>query len=302
MSTQINTGRVITRFGAELLVENPETGSGTISNQTPIRCTAKRKFDSIVCGDFITWHPNQHGNASVDDLLPRNNALTRPGYRGRPRTIAANIDLLVVVNSWLPETSWNLVDRYLIAAEQLNAEAIIVMNKSDLSKAHATDDDWQAMQAYQDIGYPVLEMNAVTGEGISELSKLMQNKTSIFSGRSGVGKSSIANRILPESKILTGIISESGEGKHTTTTATLYNLSNSGYLIDSPGVRDYALGDISAQELSEGYIEFLQFQDNCRFHNCTHDHEPKCAIRTAVDDGKIDKSRYLRYIDALRNL
>ena len=302
MSTQINTGRVITRFGAELLVENPETGSGTISNQTPIRCTAKRKFDSIVCGDFITWHPNQHGNASVDDLLPRNNALTRPGYRGRPRTIAANIDLLVVVNSWLPETSWNLVDRYLIAAEQLNAEAIIVMNKSDLSKAHATDDDWQAMQAYQDIGYPVLEMNAVTGEGISELSKLMQNKTSIFSGRSGVGKSSIANRILPESKILTGIISESGEGKHTTTTATLYNLSNSGYLIDSPGVRDYALGDISAQELSEGYIEFLQFQDNCRFHNCTHDHEPKCAIRTAVDDGKIDKSRYLRYVDALRNL
>ncbi len=302
MSTQINTGRVITRFGAELLVENPETGSGTISNQTPIRCTAKRKFDSIVCGDFITWHPNQHGNASVDDLLPRNNALTRPGYRGRPRTIAANIDLLVVVNSWLPETSWNLVDRYLIAAEQLNAEAIIVMNKSDLSKAHATDNDWQAMQAYQDIGYPVLEMNAVTGEGISELSKLMQNKTSIFSGRSGVGKSSIANKILPESKILTGIISESGEGKHTTTTATLYNLSNSGYLIDSPGVRDYALGDISAQELSEGYIEFLQFQDNCRFHNCTHDHEPKCAIRTAVDDGKIDKSRYMRYIDALRNL
>ncbi len=302
MSTQINTGRVITRFGAELLVENPETSSGTISNQTPIRCTAKRKFDSIVCGDFITWHPNQHGNASVDDLLPRNNALTRPGYRGRPRTIAANIDLLVVVNSWLPETSWNLVDRYLIAAEQLNAEAIIVMNKSDLSKAHATDDDWQAMQAYQDIGYPVLEMNAVTGEGISKLSKLMQNKTSIFSGRSGVGKSSIANKILPESKILTGIISESGEGKHTTTTATLYKLSNSGYLIDSPGVRDYALGDISAQELSEGYIEFLQFQDNCRFHNCTHDHEPKCAIRTAVDDGKIDKSRYLRYIDALRNL
>ena len=298
MSATIYTGRVITRFGAELLVENPDKDS----DQTPIRCTAKRKFDSIVCGDFISWHHNLHGNASVDDLLPRNNALTRPGYRGRPRTIAANIDLLVVVNSWLPETSWNLVDRYLIAAEQLNAEAVIVMNKSDLAQTQATDEDWAAMKAYQAIGYPVLEMNAMTGEGIAELSKLMQNKTSIFSGRSGVGKSSIANKILPESDILTGLISGSGEGKHTTTTATLYDLENSGYLIDSPGVRDYALGDISEADLAEGYIEFVQYQDACRFHNCTHDHEPKCAIRNAVDENKINKDRYLRYIDALRNL
>jgi len=302
LSAQINTGRVITRFGAELLVENPDKTSNKECDQTPIRCTAKRKFDSIVCGDFITWHHNLHGNASVDDLLPRTNALTRPGYRGRLRTIAANIDLLVVVNSWLPETSWNLVDRYLIAAEQLNAEAVVVMNKSDLAKAHATEEDWAAMKAYEEIGYPVLEMNAMTGEGVAELSQLMQNKTSIFSGRSGVGKSSIANIILPELDILTGLISGSGEGKHTTTTATLYDLENNGYLIDSPGVRDYALGDISSAELAEGYIEFLQFQNSCRFHNCTHDHEPKCAIRTAVDENKINKDRYLRYIDALRNL
>jgi len=224
LSRQINTGRVITRFGAELLVENPNKNSDDYPDKsldlTPIRCTAKRKFDSIVCGDFISWHHNQHGNASVDDLLPRSNALTRPGYRGRPRTIAANIDLLVIVNSWLPETSWDLVDRYLIAAEQLNADAVIVMNKSDLAKSQATPEDWEAMKAYQEIGYPVLEMNAKTGEGISELSALMQNKTSIFSGRSGVGKSSIANKILPNSDILTGIISESGEGKHTTSVIT----------------------------------------------------------------------------------
>lgn len=306
MTSKINKGRVVTRFGAELLVENPNKNAGKNQTKDPhqatIRCTAKRKFDSIVCGDFITWHHNEHGNASVDDLLPRTNALTRPGYRGRPRTIAANIDLLVVVNSWLPETSWNLVDRYLIAAEQLNAEAIIVMNKSDLAEQHATDDDREAMKAYQEIGYPVLEMNAKTGEGISKLSVLMEGKTSIFSGRSGVGKSSIANKILPESDILTGIISDSGEGKHTTTTATLYELENKGYLIDSPGVRDYALGDISDQELSDGYIEFSHYKDSCRFHNCTHDHEPKCAIRNAVDENKINKNRYLRYIDALRNL
>ena len=297
MSTQINTGRVVTRFGAELLVEN----NNDPKNPT-VRCTAKRKFDSIVCGDFITWHHNEHGNASVDDLLPRTNALTRPGYRGKPRTIAANIDQLVIVNSWLPETSWNLVDRYLIAADQLKAEAVIVMNKSDLAKDHATDEDWQAIKAYQEIGYSVLEMNAHTGEGIQELKDLMGNKTSIFSGRSGVGKSSIANKILPDSDIMVGIISDSGEGKHTTTTANLYQLGNGGYLIDSPGVRDYALGDISTSDLSDGYIEFAKYSNNCRFHNCTHDHEPGCAVTKAVESGEINQGRYQRYIDALKNL
>ncbi len=297
MSTQINTGRVVTRFGAELLVEN----NNDQKNPT-VRCTAKRKFDSIVCGDFITWHHNEHGNASVDDLLPRTNALTRPGYRGKPRTIAANIDQLVIVNSWLPETSWNLVDRYLIAADHLKAEAVIVMNKSDLAKDHATDEDWHAIKAYQEIGYSVLEMNAHTGEGIQELKDLMGNKTSIFSGRSGVGKSSIANKILPDSDIMVGIISDSGEGKHTTTTANLYQLGNDGYLIDSPGVRDYALGDINTSDLIDGYIEFAKYSNNCRFHNCTHDHEPGCAVTKAVESGEINQGRYQRYIDALKNL
>ncbi len=300
MSNKLSTGRVITRFGAELLVENPGLDKDT--NLPPIRCTAKRKFDTIVCGDFITWHPNEHGNASVDDLLPRKNALTRPGYRGRPRTIAANIDQLVIVNSWLPETSWDLVDRYLIAAQQLNAEAIIVMNKSDLAKEHATDEDWRNMEIYQQIGFPVLQMNATTGEGTAALLDLMDNKTSIFSGRSGVGKSSIANQILPDTDISVGIISDSGEGKHTTTTATLYHLDNGGYLIDSPGVRDYALGDISTRQLSEGYIEFQDYAVNCRFNNCTHDHEPGCAVRDAVEKGKISRQRYGRYLVALGNL
>jgi ribosome biogenesis GTPase len=297
LSTNISTGRVIIRFGAELLVENPDD-----PRQPPIRCTAKRKFDTIVCGDVITWHPNEHGNASVDDLLPRKNALTRPGYRGRPRTIAANIDQLVIVNSWLPETSWDLVDRYLIAAHQLEASAIIVMNKSDLAEKHATDEDWHAMQVYRDIGYPVLEMNAITGEGVEELSALMRDKTSIFSGRSGVGKSSIANIILPDTDITVGVISSSGEGKHTTTTANLYKLPNDGYLIDSPGVRDYALGNLDTHALSDGYIEFAPYKESCRFNNCTHDHEPKCAVRNAVDNGEVTQERYARYIQALRGL
>ena len=301
MSHNINTGRVIIRFGAELLVENPEKPS-----LPPIRCTAKRKFETIVCGDVITWHANEHGNATVDDLLPRKNALTRPGYRGRPRTIAANIDQLVVVNSWLPETSWDLVDRYLIAAHQLDANAIIVMNKSDLADEHATDEDWQAMETYQKIGYKVLQMNALTGEGVDQLKSLMRDKTSIFSGRSGVGKSSIANVLLPETDITVGIISDSGEGKHTTTTAMLYPLNpnniKDGYLIDSPGVRDYAVSDMTEQQLSAGYIEFAPYKERCRFNNCSHNHEPKCAVREAVEKSVITHERYQRYIQALGSL
>ena len=296
MSATINTGRVITRFGAELLVENTDT------SLPPVRCTAKRKFDTIVCGDFIKWHPNKQGNASVDDLLPRKNALTRPGYRGRPRTIAANIDQLIIVNSWLPETSWNLVDRYLIAAQQLRAEAIIVMNKSDLADQYATEDDWKNLEIYQQIGYKVLHIDALLGKGIDQLQSLMKDKTSIFSGRSGVGKSSIANQILPDMNIDVGIISDSGEGKHTTTTAILYKLHYGGYLIDSPGVRDYALGNISERELSEGYIEFADYMNQCKFNNCTHQHEPGCAVRRAVNKGDISKERYQRYVSALGQL
>jgi len=129
----------------------------------------------------------------------------------------------------------------------------------------------------------------------------MKDKTSIFSGRSGVGKSSIANQILPNMNIDVGIISDSGEGKHTTTTAILYQLPNGGYLIDSPGVRDYALGDISERQLSEGYIEFADYINQCKFNNCTHKHEPGCAVRKAVEDGLISQERYQRYLMALDN-
>jgi len=158
------------------------------------------------------------------------------------------------------------------------------------------------METYRSIGYDVFEMNALTGEGVKQLQDLMDNKTSIFSGRSGVGKSSIANIILPDLDIAVGIISDSGEGKHTTTTATLHKLPSGGYLIDSPGVRDYALGDISLEDLSAGYIEFTPYKNSCRFNNCTHDHEPKCAVRAAVENHEISNQRYQRYLQALRSL
>lgn len=288
------TGRVITRFGSELLVSR--------EGEKPIRCTTKRKLDHVACGDNVVWQANQHGNATVVKVLPRKNALTRRTYRGLPKTIAANVDQIIVTSSWLPRPLWELVDRYLIAAQQLEAEAIIVINKSDLAEAEATEADWKALQDYRDIGYKVIAIDAMKGDGIDELSELMKGKTNIFVGRSGVGKSSIAQHFLPNIELLVNDISQSGEGQHTTTTATLYELEMGGYLMDSPGVRDYVLDELTERKLSDGYIEFAPYVQSCRFNNCTHNHEPQCAVRSAVDKGEISIDRYRRYLNALKNL
>ncbi len=289
-----HTGRVITRFGAELLVSN--------GDQRPLRCTTKRKLDHAACGDEVVWQKNQHGNAFVTKILPRKNALTRRTYRGTPKTIAANIDQLIVTSSWLPRPIWDLVDRYLIAAGQLQADAIIIINKSDLELKQATKADKKALQDYRDIGYTVISINAINGDGVDELRELMKNKINIFVGRSGVGKSSIAQHFLPDIEILVKEISQSGEGQHTTTTATLYDLGNEAYLIDSPGVRDYVLDELTERKLSDGYREFASYVQNCRFNNCTHNHEPQCAVRTAVEQGEISPQRYQRYLNALKNM
>ena len=289
-----HTGRVITRFGSELLVSR--------EGEKPIRCTTKRKLDHVACGDNVVWQANLHGNATVVSVLPRKNALTRRTYRGLPKTIAANVDQIIITSSWLPRPLWELVDRYLIAAQQLEAEAVIVINKSDLAEKEATEEDWKALQDYRDIGYKVIAINAMTGEGVDELSELMKDKTNIFVGRSGVGKSSIAQHYLPNIELLVNDISQSGEGQHTTTTATLYDLEMGAYLMDSPGVRDYVLDELTERKLSDGYIEFASHIPYCRFNNCTHNHEPQCAVRAAVDAGKISVDRYKRYLNALKNM
>lgn len=288
------TGRVITRFGAELLVQCDDKRS--------IRCTPKRKLENVACGDWVDWQSNPTGTARIDKIHKRKNAITRMTYRGKPRTIAANVDQLIIVSAWLPEPFWDLVDRYIIAAEQLNAEALIVVNKQDLAAQYAKDSDWDALKDYENIGYGVLHINTLDGMGISDLKSRMQGKTNILLGRSGVGKSSIANQIMPEAEILTAAISESGEGRHTTTTADLYELGNDSYLIDSPGVRDYMPEDLDPIKLANGYREFKPYLNQCRFGNCTHNHEPQCAVSQAAQDGDISALRYQRYLDALKNL
>lgn len=288
------SGRVITRFGAELLVK-------TTNDQT-IRCTARRKFDHIACGDYIEWQANEQGNAHISKLLPRKNTLSRPDRRGKPKAIAANIDQLFIISSWLPKPAWNLVDRYLIAAQKLSIDAVIVMNKNDLSKQYATTEDQQALTEYQDIGYPVIHAQATQHIGINQIQQQLNQKTSIFVGQSGVGKSSLIGQILPQTEIKTGTISATGEGRHTTTTADLYEIQDTdlhAYVIDSPGVRDFIIPDLKTEDIIAGYREFQAHSPYCRFNNCTHQHEPGCAVKQAVEQQQLPPKRYQRYLTQL---
>lgn len=293
ISQSTNKGRVITRYGADILVE---IESGDI-----LRCTSRRKLDHIACGDWVIWEKNPQGNASVTKLLKRHNALTRPDFRGKLKAIAANIDLLVVVMSWRPRPSWEMLDRYLVAASQMPCEVVIVMNKADLREQEATEHDDICLAEYQSIGYNMLEVQAKQGIGIDAIQTYLGQRTAILAGQSGVGKSSIATQLLPETDIRIGEIGDTGEGRHTTTTAMLYHLDNGGALIDSPGVRDFPLPPIDNALLQQGYPEFREYQGYCRFNNCTHQHEPHCAIKQAVENGEIPYFRYQRYLGLLAN-
>lgn len=285
--------RVIIRYGADVIVRTPEGAQ--------VRCTAKRKFEQIACGDYVDIEPAEHGNGKVVAIHQRKNALIRPDYSGRPKTIAANIDQIVIISSWYPEPALELIDRYIVTARALDAEAIIVFNKSDLANT-AKEKTQKAIAEYASLGYPCIHSIASDTDhqqGIEELKSLLQHKTSILVGQSGVGKSSIAQLILPEHSIKVGDVAYNGEGKHTTTTTNLYDLPSGGFLIDSPGVRDFVLHEINQQQLQAGFKEFAPFAAHCKFSNCSHQHEPKCAVKAAYEAGEIPPFRYERYLNMI---
>jgi ribosome biogenesis GTPase len=282
-------GRVIIRHGATLGIESAD---GEL-----FQCLTRQHIGHPVCGDRVIWQRTGDEGGVVTALQPRQSVLSRPDFSGRDKPLAANLTQLVVVVAPKPEPSGYLLDQYLVTAETIHVKPLIAINKIDLLQDSEADAFYGSLAHYQAIGYGIVRVSAKQEHGLDELIDRLRNETSILVGQSGVGKSSLINALLPHHDVETGKLSEStGFGRHTTSTATLYRLSQGGELIDSPGVRSFRLTDLSRQELEQGFPEFRPFIGQCRFHNCTHQHEPECAIRRAVEAGKISPVRLENFL------
>jgi ribosome biogenesis GTPase / thiamine phosphate phosphatase len=268
-----------------------ETGPGfcdVISNGERIRC---RFTGEVAIGDQVTFSPDRR---RIEDILPRRTVLSRtdPHNPRIQRVIAANVDIVVnVVSLKTPPLHPGLIDRYLIAIGKSGAAPLICVNKVDLQ---ASPEELDPMRPYQDVGIPVLFCSAATGVGLAELLDALAGKLCVFAGHSGVGKSSLLNALNPQLEIATGSVSSANEkGRHTTTSSALYRLPNGATVIDTPGIREFGLWDVSKDDLRNYYQEFASH--SCAFSDCTHTHEPDCGVKQAVATGAIPKPRYESY-------
>ena len=251
-------------------------------------------------GDYVRVRRLPDGSGVIEEILPRQSALTRKDSgssekRTIAQTLLANLDQVVMVFSIAqPEPHFGLLDRYLVICEAAQLHALICLNKADLPHDEYVD---EASDLYQRIGYPVLWTSTQTEQGIDELRDHLKNHTTLFTGPSGVGKSSLVNSIEPGMAIRTGLVSDvTGKGKHTTTGSQLYPLSIGGWLADSAGIRALAAIDIAPEDLANCFIEFRPYLGQCEYTDCTHIDEEGCAIIHAVDEGNIDESRYRSYV------
>ncbi|MCW9709609.1 small ribosomal subunit biogenesis GTPase RsgA [Avibacterium sp. 21-586] len=292
-------GTVVTRYSLHADVENAQ---GEI-----FRCNLRRTLANLVVGDKVLWRKGseqlQGVSGVIEAIHPRKNEIARPDYYDGLKVIAANIDRIIIVSSILPELSLNIIDRYLVVCENANIPAVIVVNKVDLLSKEQRLEVQKKLAIYQKIGYQTLMISAKLGENMQNFTTLLSEGTSIFVGQSGVGKSSLINRILPEVDAQVGEINESsGLGKHTTTSSRLYHLSDGGDLIDSPGIREFGLWHLDENQITKGYKEFRYLLGTCKFRDCKHLNDPGCALRAAVEAGKIDPVRFKNYHNLIESL
>ena len=286
--TSQHEGQVIVRHGRNLLIR---TADGL-----KVHAMFRANLGEVVCGDRVVWQQTADGEGVVVAVQPRASALSRPGFDGQEKAIAANITQLVVVLASQPEPTGYMLDQYLVAAERIGVRGLICLNKWDLLDQAGRRRFRAAFDHYEDIGYPLVQISAKTEHGLDPLLERLRDQTSILVGQSGVGKSSLVNALIPRQQVQEGQLSDAtGLGRHTTSAATLYPLDSGGELIDSPGVRSFRLGQLTRRELERGFREFAPYLRHCRFHNCAHRAEPGCAIRAAVEQGRIRAERLHSY-------
>jgi ribosome biogenesis GTPase len=284
-------GMIVARYSKTAVVRAIDGATHT--------CHLRPNLAHLVAGDQVLWS-NEETGAYVTSQLERRSELKRPDARGQLKAVAANVDLIAIVVAPEPEPYANLIDRYLVAAHMASIDTLIILNKSDLLDQHPQC--LALLESYRAIGYQVMTTGPTSKE-TQALGELLGSRTSVFVGQSGVGKSSIINRLLPDEELRVGALSEGVlKGRHTTTTAEVFERPNGGFIIDSPGIREFGLQHIDPALVAPGFIEFKPFLDHCRFRDCSHLVEKDCAVLAALENNDIRSERYESFVNIVRGI
>lgn len=299
-------GVVIKSTGSwyDVLTENGDVLKARLKGVFRLDESKEKDSNPVAVGDNVTMEQGENDETyTIKEIEERRNYIVRtsPKHKGARQIIAANMDqCLLIATMANPRTSMGFIDRFLITAEAYHIPAIIVFNKQDLLDVKTKSKQHHVAGIYSRIGYKTVFTSAETGEGLEELKGLLKNKTTLVSGHSGVGKSSLLNLLEPELDLRTGEISKfSGKGMHTTTFAEMHLLDNGARVIDTPGIREFGLLDFKPEEISHYYIEMRELLTECKFNNCLHENEPGCAVKKAYEDGRIAEERYVSYLNIM---
>jgi ribosome biogenesis GTPase len=285
------SGTVVSNFGTQVDVE---ANDGDLNGKV-IRCHMRSNLDPLVTGDRVIWRFAEPYGVVVA-RIDRYSELIRPDAYGKLRPVAANVDVIAIVFSPKPTAFSNLIDRYLVAAEAQNIQPILILNKTDLDTKNEFSSINQLVHDYKSIGYDVLSVSAKTADGFESLKDYLRNKTAIFVGQSGVGKSSLINRLQPQANAVVGSLSIGKEkGTHTTTVSRLFHFAHGGVLIDSPGIREFSLTHLTQEQVINSFIDFRPYLGRCKFRDCLHKSEPGCSLLDAISQKKILQSRFDNY-------
>jgi ribosome biogenesis GTPase len=277
-----------------------------------IKATQTRFVNPVAVGDWVLVNRTSADRGVVESVLPRQNVLARPSSPDQGKIlpdllqiVVANVDRLLIIASWREPYLWPaLIDRYLISAQRNQIEAIICINKVDLVEDKVEFD--QVVDVYKNLEYKCILTSAISHQGIAPLKELLSKGTSVLAGLSGVGKSTLLTAVQPSLELKTAEVSDrglyTGQGRHTTTQASLWRLENGGIVIDTPGIRSFGLAGILPASLSSWYPEMAPYIPNCRFNDCTHLKEPACAVKSALEMGKISPLRYKNYTQLFEEL
>lgn len=299
-------GIVIKSTGSNYLVRTDDGSVLSCKVRGKLRLEGIRATNPVSVGDIVEFDlESDEVTGVITKIHPRKNYIVRKAIKQSKEThvIAANIDqTLLVATLLMPETPLEFIDRFLVTAEAYKVPAILVFNKLDLYQGVLDEVLEETMDIYRNIGYRCIAVSSVTGDGIAELRDILKDKTTLLSGWSGTGKSTLINTVNPGLNLRTGEVSMATmSGKHTTTFAEMFQLDFGGYIIDTPGIRGFGIINMTPEDVSHNFPEIFSRLSQCKFYNCTHTHEPGCAVKNAVDSGEIASSRYHSYISIIND-